>query len=126
MGYTIKQVSQLTGLSISTLRYYDREGQLPELRRLEARLAAVQAALEHSQSTLEFYEIAVSVGSVTVAEELYSGEKFLQQREEGGLIPLEKESDSESSEVALPHDDLPRSASRSDNTSSMSLSIQTD
>lgn len=36
MGYTIKQVSQLTGLSISTLRYYDREGLLPELRRLEA------------------------------------------------------------------------------------------
>lgn len=52
MGYTIKQVSQLTGLSISTLRYYDREGQLPELRRLEARLAAVQAALEHSREIL--------------------------------------------------------------------------
>lgn len=49
MGYTIKQVSQLTGLSISTLRYYDREGLLPELRRREARLAAVQAALEHSR-----------------------------------------------------------------------------
>ena len=96
------------------------------VERLKGKAAALQAALEHSQSTLEFYEIAVSVGSVTVAEELYSGEKFLQQREEGGLIPLEKGSDSESSEVALPHDDLPRSASRSDNTSSMSLSIQTD
>ena len=36
MGYTIKQVSQLTGLSISTLRYYDREGLLPELRRRES------------------------------------------------------------------------------------------
>lgn len=33
MGYTIKQVSQMTGLSISTLRYYDNEGLLPELNR---------------------------------------------------------------------------------------------
>ena len=57
MGYTIKQVSQLTGLSISTLRYYDREGLLPELRRREARLAAVQAALEHSREILEFHRL---------------------------------------------------------------------
>ena len=185
MHYTIKRVSEMTGLSIPTLRFYDKEGLLPDLQRkesgyrifsdqdleaidliecfkqsgltireirhfmslvkqgdvtlaerlaifrahverLKGKAAALQAALEHSQSTLEFYEIAVSVGSVTAAEELYSREKFLQQREEGGLIPLEKESDSESSEVALPHDDLPRSASRSDNASSMSLSIQTD
>ena len=36
MGYTIKQVSQMTGQSISALRYYDREGLLPELRRRES------------------------------------------------------------------------------------------
>ena len=33
MSYTIKQVSKLTGLSEHTLRYYDREGLLPLLKR---------------------------------------------------------------------------------------------
>ncbi|MFR6024079.1 MAG: MerR family transcriptional regulator [Oscillospiraceae bacterium] len=134
MGYTIKQVSQLTGLSISTLRYYDREGLLPELRRresgyrefgesdlyaleliecckqaglrikemrgfmsllrqgdsslcsrrdfcrehvrrLEARLAAVQAALEHSREILEFHEIAAETGSEAEAAALYAGRR---------------------------------------------------
>ena len=74
-GYTIKQVSQLTGLSISTLRYYDREGLLPELRRLEARLAAVQAALEHSREILEFREIAAETGSEAEAAALYAGRR---------------------------------------------------
>ena len=33
MPYTIKQMSELTGLPASTLRYYDKEGLLPSLRR---------------------------------------------------------------------------------------------
>ena len=36
MTYTIKGVSALTGLSIPTLRYYDKEGLLPDLRRKES------------------------------------------------------------------------------------------
>ena len=36
MTYTIKEVSSLTGLSIPTLRYYDKEGLLPDLRRKES------------------------------------------------------------------------------------------
>lgn len=31
--YTIKQVSEMTGLSIPTLRYYDKEGLFPEITR---------------------------------------------------------------------------------------------
>lgn len=31
--YTIGQVSKMTGLPISTLRYYDRQGLLPDLKR---------------------------------------------------------------------------------------------
>ena len=31
MKYTIKQVSEMTGLPIPTLRYYDKEGLLPAL-----------------------------------------------------------------------------------------------
>ena len=33
MTYTIKQMSELTGLPASTLRYYDNEGLLPSLKR---------------------------------------------------------------------------------------------
>lgn len=36
MSYTIKQVSEMTGLSIPTLRYYDKEGLLPGLQRKES------------------------------------------------------------------------------------------
>lgn len=130
MGYTIKRVSELTGLSVPTLRYYDKESLLPDLQRkesgyrifseqdleaigliecfkqsgltikeikhfmwlvkqgdttlkdrlaifrahvarLQEKLAAAQAALNHSQSTLEFYELAVEAGSVAAASELY-------------------------------------------------------
>ena len=36
MGYTIKEASKITGLSTSTLRYYDREGLLPFIKRLDS------------------------------------------------------------------------------------------
>ncbi len=75
MGYTIKQVSQLTGLSISTLRYYDREGLLPRAAPAGVRLAAVQAALEHSREILEFHEIAAETGSEAEAAALYAGRR---------------------------------------------------
>lgn len=32
-GYSIKQISQLTGLPAPTLRYYEKEGLLPNVRR---------------------------------------------------------------------------------------------
>ena len=36
MNYTIKKVSKMTGLSIPTIRYYDKEGLLPDLQRKES------------------------------------------------------------------------------------------
>ncbi|MDF2675715.1 MAG: transcriptional regulator, MerR family [Clostridiales bacterium] len=36
MSYTIKQVSEKTGLTIYTLRYYDKEGLLPLVERTES------------------------------------------------------------------------------------------
>ena len=36
MNYTIKQISEMTGLSIPTIRYYDKEVLLPDLRRKES------------------------------------------------------------------------------------------
>ena len=34
MIYTIKQVSEIMGVSVPTLRYYDKEGLFPDLRRI--------------------------------------------------------------------------------------------
>lgn len=36
MNYTIKKVSEMTGLSIPTIRYYDKEGLLPDLQLKES------------------------------------------------------------------------------------------
>ena len=36
MGYAIKEVSEMTNLSISTLRYYDKMGLLPSLERKQS------------------------------------------------------------------------------------------
>lgn len=36
MGYTIKQVSEMTRIPATTLRYYDKEGLLPYLERKES------------------------------------------------------------------------------------------
>ena len=36
MNYTIKKVLEMTGLSIPTIRYYDKEGLLPDLQRKES------------------------------------------------------------------------------------------
>ena len=128
--YTIKAVSEKTGLSIPTLRFYDQEGLLPDLQRkasgyrmfsdhdletieliecfkqsglpikeirhfmslvkqgdvslterlaifrkhvqrLEEKACALQRALDHSQRTLQFYEIAVDAGSESAAKEIY-------------------------------------------------------
>ena len=33
LPYTIKKISQITGLPASTLRYYDNQGLLPSLKR---------------------------------------------------------------------------------------------
>ena len=135
MTYTIKQVSELTGLSIPALRYYDKEGLLPDLRRKESgyrifsdedlyaleliacfkqsglqikeirhfmalvkegdstlqerfeifrchverlkeKMQSLHRALEHSQDTLDYYEIAVKAGSEAAAREEYQA--FLQ------------------------------------------------
>ena len=38
---------------------------------MEEKLAAVQNALEHSQHTLAFYEIAAKTGSEEAAKEVY-------------------------------------------------------
>ena len=83
MNYTIKQVSEMNGLSIPTLRYYDKEGLLPDLQRKESGyrvfsdrdLEAIDLIGCFKESGLTIWEIRhfmslVRQGDVTLAERL--------------------------------------------------------
>ena len=61
MNYTIKKVSEMTGLSIPTIRYYDKEGLLPDLQRKESGLTIRE--IRHFMSL-------VRQGDVTLDERL--------------------------------------------------------
>lgn len=83
MSYTIKRVSEMTGLSIPTLRYYDQEGLLPDLQRKpsgyrvfsDQDLEAIELIECFKQSGLTIREIKhfmslVKQGDATLAERL--------------------------------------------------------
>ena len=83
MNYTIKQVSEMTDLSIPTIRYYDKEGLLPDLQRKESGyrifsdqdMAAIDLIECFKESGLTIREIRhfmslVKQGDVTLAERL--------------------------------------------------------
>ena len=83
MNYTIKKVSEMTGLSIPTVRYYDKEGLLPDLQRKESGyrifsdrdLEAIDLIGSFKESGLTIREIRhfmslVRQGDVTLDERL--------------------------------------------------------
>ena len=83
MNYTIKKVSEMTGLSIPTIRYYDKEGLLPDLQRKESGyrifsgqdLEAIDLIECFKESGLTIKEIRhfmalVKQGDATLAERL--------------------------------------------------------
>ena len=83
MNYTIKKVSEMTGLSIPTIRYYDKEGLLPDLQRKESGyrvfseqdLEAIDLIACFKESGLTIREIRhfmslVKQGDVTLDERL--------------------------------------------------------
>ncbi len=83
MNYTIKKVSEMTGLSIPTIRYYDKEGLLPDLQRKESGyrifsdqdLEAIDLIECFKESGLTIREIRhfmslVKQGDATLAERL--------------------------------------------------------
>ena len=83
MHYTIKMVSEMTGLSIPTIRYYDKEGLLLDLQRKESGyrifsdqdLEAIDLIECFKESGLTIREIRhfmslVKQGNVTLGERL--------------------------------------------------------
>ena len=95
MNYTIKKVSEMTGLSIPTIRYYDKEGLLPDLQRKESGyrvfsdrdLEAIDLIECFKESGLTIREIRhfmslVRPGDVTLDERLAIYQMHIAQLEE--------------------------------------------
>ena len=82
--YTIGQVSALTGLPVSTLRYYDKEGLFPELERSggirrfgERELEALRVIECLKRSGLEIKDIKQFMAWCTEGPSTYSDRKQL-------------------------------------------------
>ena len=95
MNYTIKKVSEMTGLSIPTIRYYDKEGLLPDLQRKESGyrvfsdrdLEAIDLIECFKESGLTIREIQhfmslVKQGDITLAERLVIFQTHIARLEE--------------------------------------------
>lgn len=65
MPYTIKQVSEVMNLPISTIRYYDKEGLLPFLERKEI----VQKQMNVINHILWYYQTAIEAGTEAIHKE---------------------------------------------------------
>lgn len=82
MGYTIAKVSEITGLSVHTLRYYEKEGLLPHINR------DVNGNREFSDNDLKVLQTikclknsGMSLKNLRRFIELYSkGEETLEER----------------------------------------------
>ena len=62
---TVKEVSELTGISVRTLQYYDRIGLLPPADRTQAGYRLYDdAALERLQQILLFRELAFPLSEI--------------------------------------------------------------
>lgn len=59
MNYSIKQVSEMTGLSAATLRYYDKEGLLPGLKRKDSKYRIFS---QHDLETLKIIDCFKQAG----------------------------------------------------------------
>ncbi len=59
MTYSIGQVAESTGISVSTLRYYDREGMFPELTRSDG---GIRVFTERELGTLRVIECLKAAG----------------------------------------------------------------
>lgn len=82
MGYTIKQVSEMTKIPATTLRYYDKEGLLPFLERKES---GYRVFHDGDLSMLQILECLKSTGmSIQEMKQfskwLQEGDASLQQR----------------------------------------------
>lgn len=82
MYYSIGEIAKITGISISTLRYYDREGMFPNMERSSG---GTRIFSEKEISTIQIIECLKSTGmSIKEIKEFLNwceeGDKSLQKR----------------------------------------------
>ncbi len=84
MTYTIKQVSDIVGLSISTLRYYDNEGLFPDMERKESKYRIFTDREMETLKLIEcFKKAGLQIRDIKHYMELYKqGDSSLQERYE--------------------------------------------
>ncbi len=84
MTYTIKQVSDMTGISISTLRYYDNEGLFPNMERKESKYRIFTDIEVETLKLIEcFKKAGLQIRDIKHYMELYKqGASTLQERYE--------------------------------------------
>lgn len=93
MQYSIGEVSKMTGLSTSTLRYYDREGLLPNLERRGGKRVFGDEAMRTlrvieclKKSGLEIRDIRKFMELTTQGSASYSARKELMDRQRARTV----------------------------------------
>lgn len=93
MQYSIGEVSKMTGLSTSTLRYYDREGLLPNLERRGGKRVFGDEAVRTlrvieclKKSGLEIRDIRKFMELTTQGSESYASRKELMERQRAKTV----------------------------------------
>lgn len=88
--YTIKQVSELTGISGYTLRYYDREGLFPDLGRDEGnRRVFSDEDLKSVRTIQTLREMGLPIAQIRAFVEAGRGGRALERR--GAIIAEQME-----------------------------------
>lgn len=82
MNYSIQDISKKTGLTISTLRYYDKEGLFPNLERKESNYRVfTELELETLKIIACFKKAGLSISEIRKYMELIQkGDKTLKER----------------------------------------------
>ena len=89
---TVKEVSELTGISVRTLQYYDRIGLLPPAERTQAGYRLYDdAALERLQQILLFRELAFPLSEIKAILEAPDFDRSKALRQQIELLELKKE-----------------------------------
>lgn len=93
MQYSIGEVSKMTGLSTSTLRYYDREGLLPNLERRGGKRVFGDEAMRTlrvieclKKSGLEIRDIRKFMELTTQGSASYAARKELMERQRARTV----------------------------------------
>lgn len=87
MLYSIKEVTEMTGVSAYTLRFYEKEGVLPHVKRDEhGNRTYIQGDMEWIETVQVFRSTGLSLGEIKEYLELYQGGNSTLQRQKELMV----------------------------------------